>query len=79
MGWVQPPHATPEALRAAIPFLALCGVFTAYDVWRATKRDGSTWSELTRVFFNTETPEGEALFRAAVEMAAAVYVRHILK
>lgn len=79
MGGVQPPHTTSEALRTALPFLALVGAFAAYDVWRATKHDGSTWSELNREFFQTHTKEGRALFLATLEVATAAYARHILK
>lgn len=53
------------------------GTFVAFgviDLYRMTKHDGSTLSENIRRVFRTDTPEGEALFLAAL----AVLARHIL-
>lgn len=52
-------------------------VFTlggAVDIWRMTRRDGSTLSSNIRRVFRTDTPKGKALFL----LALAILAVHIL-
>ena len=76
---MKPSHTTPEALRSALGWrlfwVSVIGWLGVFDAWRATKRDGSTLSEVTRVLFRTDHPAGRAAFLAALAALAV----HIIK
>ena len=79
MSGLQHPHATPQALRWPIFWIGVIGSLGVFDAWRATKHDGSTLSEVTRVLFGTHQPTGRAVFLAALTAGAAVLAAHIIK
>lgn len=76
--WVQPHHKPSAALRWALFWMGSVGVLGLLDGWRATRHDGSTISELTRVAFATHTPSGRLAFAACWGAASALFLRHIL-
>lgn len=79
MGGLSGPPATPQALRWAIFWIALLAGLGVFDAWRATKADGSTLSEVTRLVFRVHRAPGRAVFLAALAAGAAVLATHILK
>lgn len=50
------------------------GCLGALDIWRMTKDDDTTLSASIRYVLRTDTPGGEALFLAALD----VFAKHIL-
>ena len=78
-GLVKPSHTTREGLRWQIFWIATIGGLGVFDAWRASKRDGSTFSECTRRTFNTDDPRGSALFTRALEVGSAALLAHILR
>lgn len=76
---MKPSHTTCEALRWPIFWIGTIGGLGALDAWRATKHDGSTLSEVTRVLFGVHQPTGRAVFLAALGAGGAVLAGHIIK
>lgn len=79
MGGHSDPPATPQALRWAIFWIALLAVLGVFDAWRATKSDGSTLSEVTRMIFKVNRAPGRAVFLMTLTAGAGLLATHILK
>jgi hypothetical protein len=79
MLWTRLPLLTPTALRWPVFWIGAIGGLGVFDAWRATKHDGSTLSEVTRVLFGTHRPTGQAAFLASFAAGAAVLAHHIIK
>jgi hypothetical protein len=79
MDRLQHPHTTWQALRWPIFWIGLIAGLGVFDAWRATKMDGSTLSEVTRVVFAVDQPTGRTVFLASLEVGSAVLAAHILK
>jgi hypothetical protein len=79
MQWTPGPPRTSQALRWPLVWVAILGSLGAFDAWRATKRDGSTLSEVTRAAFGTHQPTGRAAFLASLAAGSAVLAVHIIK
>lgn len=79
MDRLQPPHITSRPLRWKIFWVAVIGGLGAFDAWRASKRDGSTLSEVTRTLYGTHQPTGRAAFLASLTAGSVVLAGHILK
>jgi hypothetical protein len=79
MARLQPSHTTWQAVRWPILWVGLIGGLSVFDAWRASKEDGSTLSEVTRVLFAVDQPAGRAAFLASLKVGSAVLEAHILK
>lgn len=73
------PPAPGKPLRWAVFWVAVIGGLGVFDGWRATKRDGSTLSEVTREVFRVDTPHGRAVFAALFWAGAETLAAHICK
>lgn len=79
MGWHSDPPVTVQGLRWAIFWIALLAGLGVFDAWRATKADGSTLSEVTRMIFKVDRAPGRAVFLMSLSAGAALLATHILK
>lgn len=79
MGGHSDPPVTPQALRWAIFWVALLAGLGVFDAWRATKADGSTLSEVTRMIFRVHSAPGRAAFLATLAAGSALLALHIIK
>ena len=79
MDRAQPPHITRKPLRWTLFWIGYFAGFAVFDGWRASKRDGSTLSEVTRHVFNTHTTHGKVAFASALAAGAICLAGHILK
>lgn len=75
----QPPQITWKAVGWPIFWIGTIASLGAFDAWRATKCDGSTLSECTRVVFGVDEPFGRMVFQITLEVGSAALAGHILK
>lgn len=73
--WTSPPPVLVEPLRWAIRWGVFLAVVGAFDLWRSSKRDGSTLSESVRYVLQTDTPHGRAHFEGAL----IAFHKHIVR